>query len=123
MPSRQSVEAFVAQVVAGDHVGRDPRLVPRRRLDAGEPGPAAPGRPRGADGAGGGGDGARREASRPSWSGGPLIDGDPVAIRWRFTFDFKDGGRMRQEEIAWQTWRGDKIAEETFFYDPAQRRG
>jgi hypothetical protein len=25
------------------------------------------------------------------------------------------------EEVAWQTWRGDKIAEETFFYDPAQR--
>ena len=28
---------------------------------------------------------------------------------------------MQQEEIAWQTWRGEKIAEETFFYDPAQR--
>jgi hypothetical protein len=26
------------------------------------------------------------------------------------------------EEIAWQTWRGDKIAEEVFFYDPAQRQ-
>ena len=53
--------------------------------------------------------------------GGPLIDGDRVAIRWRFSFVFKNGHSMRQEEIAWQTWRGDKIAEETFFYDPAQR--
>ena len=28
---------------------------------------------------------------------------------------------MQQEEVAWQTWRGEKIAEETFFYDPGQR--
>ena len=55
--------------------------------------------------------------------GGPFIEGDHVAIRWRFTFVFKDGGRMQQEEVAWQTWRGDKIATETFFYDPAQRGG
>ena len=55
--------------------------------------------------------------------GGPLIDGDQIARRWRFTFVFKDGGRMQQEEVAWQTWRGDKIATETFFYDPAQRGG
>ena len=55
--------------------------------------------------------------------GGPLIEGDQVAVRWRFTFVFKDGGRMQQEEVAWQTWRGDKIATETFFYDPAQRGG
>jgi hypothetical protein len=24
------------------------------------------------------------------------------------------------EEVAWQTWRGNKIATETFFYDPKQ---
>jgi hypothetical protein len=36
-------------------------------------------------------------------------------------FVFKDGGKMQQEEVAWQTWRGEKIATETFFYDPAQR--
>jgi len=54
--------------------------------------------------------------------GGPAIDGDTVVIRWRFGFTFKDGGGFHQEEVAWQTWRGDKIATETFFYDPAQRR-
>jgi len=53
--------------------------------------------------------------------GGPMIEGDQVAIRWRFTFIFKDGRKLQQEEIAWQTWRGEKIATETFFYDPAQR--
>jgi ketosteroid isomerase-like protein len=52
----------------------------------------------------------------------PLIDGDHVAIRWRFTFALADGRSLRQEEIAWQTWRGEKIWRETFFYDPAQAR-
>jgi hypothetical protein len=50
--------------------------------------------------------------------GGPMIEGDQVAIRWRFTFAFKDCGKLQQEEVAWQTWRGEKIATETFFYDP-----
>ena len=54
--------------------------------------------------------------------GGPLVSGDQVAIRWRFSFVFKNGSTMRMEEVAWQTWRGEKIAEETFFYDPAQRQ-
>ncbi len=25
------------------------------------------------------------------------------------------------EELAWQRWEGERIAEEQFFYDPAQR--
>jgi hypothetical protein len=25
-------------------------------------------------------------------------------------------------EVAWQTWREDRICRETFFYDPAQRQ-
>ncbi len=45
-----------------------------------------------------------------------------VAIRWRFSFLFKDGSKLQQEEVAWQTWRGEKIATETFFYDSAQRK-
>jgi hypothetical protein len=27
------------------------------------------------------------------------------------------------EEIAWQRWEGERIAEETFFYDPRQLAG
>ena len=122
MPSRSTVDAFVAQVVSGDHVGaiRDwyhedawmaenqapPRSGGREALMAQEAAVLA---------------GCERVETE--LLGGPLIDGDAVAIRWRFTFAFKNGRTMRQEEAAWQTWRGDKIAQETFFYDPAQRNG
>ncbi len=50
-----------------------------------------------------------------------LVNGDQVAIRWVFEFEWHDGSSMRMEEIAWQRWEGERIAEETFFYDPAQR--
>jgi hypothetical protein len=122
MPSRQSLEAFSAQVVSGDHVGaiRDwyhddawmqenqaaPRPGGREALMQQEAAVLA-----------------RAERVETELLGGPLVDGDHVALRWRFRFVFKDGGRTQMEEIAWQTWRGDKIAEETFFYDPAQRKG
>lgn len=51
-----------------------------------------------------------------------LVNGDHVAIHWIFEFAFKDGSAMRMEEIAWQRWEGERIAEEQFFYDPAQRK-
>ena len=50
-----------------------------------------------------------------------LVDGDHVVIRWIFQFTWRDGSVMRMEELAWQRWEGECIAEETFFYDPAQR--
>jgi hypothetical protein len=50
-----------------------------------------------------------------------LVNGDHVAIRWIFEFEWMDGSTMRMEEIAWQRWEGEKIAQETFFYDPGQR--
>ena len=50
-----------------------------------------------------------------------VVQGEHVVIRWRFEFDWKDGSRTTMEELAWQRWQGDRIAEETFFYDPAQR--
>lgn len=53
----------------------------------------------------------------------PVVDGDQVAIRWRFTFTGQDGAARSFEEIAWQTWAGDQIIAETFFYDPAQMTG
>ena len=120
MPSRSLVEAFVAQVVAGDHVGaiRDwyhddawmqenqapPRAGGREALMSQEAAMLA-----------------ASESVETELLGGPLIEGDAVTIRWRFTFQLKDGSTLRQEEVAWQTWRGDKIATETFFYDPGQR--
>jgi ketosteroid isomerase-like protein len=51
-----------------------------------------------------------------------LVNGDHVAIHWVFEFTFKGNTRMRMEEIAWQRWEGERIAEEQFFYDPAQRK-
>ncbi|MDQ0040421.1 nuclear transport factor 2 family protein [Variovorax boronicumulans] len=51
-----------------------------------------------------------------------LVNGDHVAIHWVFEFTFKGGSGMRMEEIAWQRWDGERIAEEQFFYDPAQRK-
>jgi ketosteroid isomerase-like protein len=50
----------------------------------------------------------------------PLATGDMVAIRWQFHFDEHDGSSKLLEEIAWQRWEGDRIAEERFFYDPNQ---
>jgi len=50
-----------------------------------------------------------------------LVNGDHVVIRWIFEFEWLDGSITRMEELAWQRWQGERIAEETFFYDPAQR--
>ncbi len=44
-----------------------------------------------------------------------------VVIRWIFRFEWLDGSVTRMEELAWQRWEGERIAEEQFFYDPAQR--
>ena len=120
MPSRETVEAFIADVLSEDHVGaierwyaedasmqenQDAPRVGRELLIAGEQRMMA------------------RVASVTSeLLGPPLIAGDQVALRWRFTFTARDGRVGVQEEVAWQTWRGDKIWRETFFYDPAQMR-
>jgi len=50
-----------------------------------------------------------------------LLNGDHVVIRWIFDFEWIDGTITHMEEIAYQRWEGERIAEETFFYDPAQR--
>ena len=49
-----------------------------------------------------------------------LVHGDHVVVRWIFEFEWKDGKRTRMEELAWQRWEGERIAEEQFFYDPGQ---
>jgi len=119
MPSRATVDAFIAQVVSGDHVGaiRD-WYAEDATMQENQAEPRA-----GREGL------MAREAAVLAMTETvitellepPMIDGDRVAIRWRFTFSFKAGGGFAQEEIAWQTWRGDKVATEVFFYDPAQR--
>lgn len=51
-----------------------------------------------------------------------LIDGDTVVVHWIFRFEFKDGSKRRIEELAHQTWKGEKIWRERFYYDPAQMK-
>ena len=50
-----------------------------------------------------------------------FVNGDHVAVRWRFRFEWLDGTVTEMEEVACQRWDGERVAEETFFYDPAQR--
>lgn len=57
----------------------------------------------------------RSECVRPVF-----VNGDHVVIRWIFEFVFKDQSAMRIEELAYQRWDGERIAEEQFFYDPGQ---
>jgi len=49
-----------------------------------------------------------------------LLNGDTVVVRWIFRFEGHDGRVRELEELAWQRWQGERIAEEQFFYDPAQ---
>ncbi len=49
-----------------------------------------------------------------------FVNGDRVVIRWIFEFEWKSGHAMRIEELAYQRWEGERIAEEQFFYDPKQ---
>jgi ketosteroid isomerase-like protein len=51
-----------------------------------------------------------------------LVDGDRVAINWVFDMTGRDGKARTLDELALQTWDGDRIAKERFFYDPAQIR-
>lgn len=50
---------------------------------------------------------------------GFTVDGDRVAIHWVFDSTSRKGDTYRIDEIAWQRWDGDRIAEERFFYDSA----
>ena len=50
-----------------------------------------------------------------------FVNGDRVVIRWIFQFQWLDGTVTRMEELAYQRWEGECIAEETFFYDPSQQ--
>ncbi|MDB5829458.1 MAG: polyketide cyclase [Variovorax sp.] len=50
-----------------------------------------------------------------------FVAGDHVVIRWIFHFEWPDGTATHMEELAYQRWTGERLAEETFFYDPAQR--
>lgn len=50
------------------------------------------------------------------------VDGDRAIVKWVFDIVLADGKTFTLDEIAYQTWRGDRIAQERFYYDPAQRK-
>ena len=57
----------------------------------------------------------RSQCVRPAFA-----NGDDVVIRWIFEFTGHDGSVRRIEELAYQRWEGERIAQEQFFYDPKQ---
>lgn len=121
MPSRETVDRFVARVLSGDHAGairdwytedatmQENQAEPRRGRDVLIRQEQAT-----LD---------RMERVETELLAPPLIYGDTVVIRWRFTFYPKTGGRRQLEEVAWQTWTAERISAETFFYDPGQMKG
>jgi hypothetical protein len=50
-----------------------------------------------------------------------FVKEDFVVIRWNFILEFHDGSLVTMDELTYQRWEGERIAEETFFFDPAQR--
>ena len=120
MPSTATLEAFIAAVESGQHAQaiedfytedasmRENQAEPRRGravLVAHERAVLA------------------RTASVVSHCVRPVcVNGDHVVIRWIFDFTGNDGRRMRIEELAWQRWEGERIAQEEFFYDPVQMK-
>jgi ketosteroid isomerase-like protein len=119
MPSRETLERFIARVEENAHdtaieefytpnssmqenhapprVGRDQNVARERQILA------------------------RAKSVRSTCVRPVLVNGDIVVVRWIFEFEWKDGSTMRMEEIAYQRWEGERIAQKQFFYDPAQR--
>ena len=48
-----------------------------------------------------------------------LADGDSSAIHWLLDYTDTGGRRWRLDQIAYQTWDGDRIIRERFYYDSA----
>lgn len=117
MPDRKRVEAFIATVVGGDHVRaiadyyhedasmqenlKEPRrgraLLMEHEANALE-----------------------RLTRMHTHPNPPFaIDGDTVAINWTFDATTPDGVTRRLIEVAFQTWKGDRIIDERFYYDSA----
>ena len=63
---------------------------------------------------------ARAASMRSTCVRPAFVNGNHVVIRWIFEFTWKDGSTSRMEELAYQRWDGERIAQEQFFFDPAQ---
>lgn len=118
MPSQATLDRFIARVEANEHVeaiaefytpeasmrenmaaprvGRDTLIEGERRVQE------------------------RAKSIRSQCVPPVLVSGDIVVVRWIFDFAWHDGTTTHMEELAYQRWEGERIAEEQFFYDPAQ---
>jgi hypothetical protein len=117
MPSLETLQAFAATVESNDHVGAIERFYAPDASTRENDKPPTVGRDVLAEK-------ERKTLARvlsvkTTRIGPLLLDGDHSAIRWRFEFTARDGSVRVIEEVAWQTWRGEQLIEEQFFYDPA----
>jgi hypothetical protein len=113
MPAIEDVEAFIARVEELDHVGAiedfyHPDATMQENLNPPRQGIAALV--------------ANEQAALKRMGGAPAskctrfaIHGDTVFINW--TFEMPNGRVL--DEVAVQTWKGDRIQTERFYYDPA----
>ena len=119
MPSQQTIDAFVAAVLSNKHdeaIARfyTPDSTMQENLDP-------PRKGRESNVARERAFMARAAKIHSAIDGAPLVNGDRVVIHWIFRFDFPNGTTMTMDEVALQRWDGELIAEERFYYDPAQR--
>ena len=49
-----------------------------------------------------------------------FVAGSTAVIRWIFEYTSQTGKAVRFEELAYQSWEGELVVQEKFFYDPAQ---
>ncbi len=120
MPSLQVVEEFVALVEASRGIDALERFYAddaRVRENQGEPRVGKPALLAGETAAQAAVTDMTARCIRPL-----LVAGDVVVLRWVFAYRDSKGRAVRFEELAYQRWRGDTIADEQFFYDPAQFR-
>ena len=118
MPSKATVDAFVALVESGDYVGAIEQFYAADASTRENNGAPRVGR-----------DNlmaierhvmAAHDKIEARKLAPVVIDADTVAIVWRFDFTTLQGTMRTLEEVAWQTWRGEQLLEEQFFYDPQQ---
>jgi hypothetical protein len=65
---------------------------------------------------------ARFKEIRAKSLGPVLIEDDHVVIHWFFEFIDKTGGTRTLDELAYQRWEGERVAQERFYYDPVQMK-
>jgi ketosteroid isomerase-like protein len=116
MPSRQHVQDFIAHVEAGKNIEAIMRFYADDVVMQESNGAATAGKQ------------ANLERERAFFGAitvheqralSVAVDGDRVTINWLFEYTDAERKRWRMDELAYQTWRGDRIVHERFYYDSA----